>query len=179
MKISIDVFDKKSIQKAIKQLQKYRRTLIDKVNIFVERVGQLGIEIVKANISHYNIPYNFEPKLENGNLLKMGNSICIILDDENALFWEIGTGALGEDNPYPISIWQYDIKNKGYAGWYYPVEYGSDGDYSFLAKNGDYYWTQGIPSHKFFYNSYDTLLNSSWGQIIQIAREVFGDAELD
>lgn len=65
-----------------------------------------------------------------------------------AVFVEFGTGVVGSGKPHPdISIagWKYDVNGHGELGWWYPD------------KDGTLYWTQGMPSRPFMYNTAQQL----------------------
>lgn len=49
--IKIDLFDSKSLQSAIKQIQQYRDDLPRKCELFVRRLAEVGIPIIDQNIS--------------------------------------------------------------------------------------------------------------------------------
>lgn len=64
--------------------------------------------------------------------------------DKQAVYYEYGTGYIGEANPHPesgVSRWDYDINKHGSRGWYY------------YDKDNNVKWTNGQIAHMQMYKS--------------------------
>ena len=175
MNINIDVFDKTSIRKAIRQIKSYQNSIKGKVDTFIRRVGELGVNIANTYISAYSIPTEVigQIVIEKGDVVVSGSTIQIIVSNDEALFWEYGTGLVGKSNPHiDTDGWEYAINpNRHYEkGWIYK---GNETRWSWEVADG-LYKTKGMPSQPFMYLTYNALLNNSFSQIVNIAKEVFG-----
>lgn len=104
-----------------------------------------------------------------GNLAKMSgsvqfqmlneNSSIISVVDEQAAFYEFGTGMVGKNssvsNPMASELgWVYDIHNHSSKGWYAPRDRFDTQVYKKLvSKEKGIYHTAGMPPHNFFYDA--------------------------
>lgn len=169
----VDLFDKKSVKNCIKQLQAYSKTLNRKTKLFVRRVGELGIQVANTYIAQYNIPSEVigQLKLQKGDVAISGSTIQIIVSNDEALFWEYGTGIVGKNTPHPeTDMWIYDMNGHGQKGWVYVG--GQLTEWSKEVKSGVFY-TKGMESQPFMYNTFLDLQYSQFDAISNIAREVF------
>jgi hypothetical protein len=160
------------IQKATEELIEYKKELNEKIDIFVKKLAEKGVEMAKDKITSYQAIDTGELldsiTLKEGDIIKSGSCYYIYTDCEYASFVEFGTGVLGEgtyiaDFPDDIS-WDYAsgtcvfTRKDGKTGWYYPT------------KDGKYRFTQGYPSRPFMT---ETAIMLSM-DIVDIAKEVFG-----
>mgnify|MGYP000349256408 CR=1 FL=1 len=157
--------------KGIKELQKglreYQDSLNKKCEIFTEELAKRGVEIAKARVTTLDAIFT-------GDLLNKGNGdknsviFFITADSRHAAFVEFGTGQLGLEGSYPYPFpegveWNYNTGKTifeiapGKYGWFYP-------------KDGKWYFTQGMPSRPFMYETSLELMQ----EIPQIAKKVFG-----
>ena len=91
MKISIDVFDSKSIDKAIKQLEDYQKGLDRKAQELCKRLADMGAMYAEWNFSGVlyasdNIEYKVEP------VQAEPNKYVIKANGQSVLFMEFGAG---------------------------------------------------------------------------------------
>lgn len=159
----------KSINEAIKQLEDYRSSLQYKARMFVERMAEEGVEIARYHIGDLDAVLSGELiqsiHSEYKNSTKDSVTFCVVADSEHALYVELGTGMVGAENPYPGKIpvvyaqGKYIKKTEdGRYYWFYQKEEG-----------GQWYYTEGMPSRPFMYNtSLDLAKIAS-----KIAKEVF------
>lgn len=185
MNIKIELGNKNSIQKAIKEIERYKKTLKSKVETFLLRVGELGVNIANTYISAYSIPSEVigQIKIQKGDIVVSGGTIQIIITNDEALFWEYGTGLTGEENPHPNTDgWKYNYKDRELKTikelgqeflWVYSKNQGGLTQWAF-EYNGAYF-TKGMPSQPFMYQTYNDLLKNNWSQIVSIAKEVFSE----
>lgn len=166
MKIKIKLSEK-SIDRAIKQVEKYKTDLNRKADLLVERLADEGYNIILSKIFEFDA-------IETGamlNSLRLNRSNCYatITVGDCAMFVEFGTGPKGEASPYPGSnpgwkynsgskIQEYTINGVKVVGWFYPDE------------SGGYRFTSGMPSRPFMYQS---ALELRYEKMNKIIREVF------
>lgn len=163
----------KSIEELKKQLIDYRDNALQaKTKELARRLAEKGVEIAKANVTKLDAVFTGE--LMNSIHEKDGGStktyaiFYIVADSEHAAFVEFGTGQIGEEAPYPYPLpegvkWEYNSGktifeiSPGQYGWFYQ-------------KNGEWYFTQGMPSRPFMYETSLELYDI----VLQTAKEVFG-----
>lgn len=169
--ISLTLSDK-SIENAIKQLKDYKKSIEEKAQLLIEKLGDYGLDVCRAKIIEMDIN-------DTGRLLSSVagyysshlHSGYITVDCDYAVFVEFGTGTRGIGKPYPAGEimaevgYQYMGGTKyvtlldGRIGWYYPTE---DGHWKF---------TEGLPSRPFMY---ETALDMR-RNLDRIVKEVFND----
>lgn len=161
-----------SIQALQQQLGEYQKSLDRKCGELVRRLSERGVEIAKANVTRLDAIFTGE--LLNSIHTRSGGSgkntavFFIVADSKHAAYVEFGTGQIGQEKPYPHSLpegvaWNYNSGktifeiSPGQYGWFYP-------------RDGKWYFTQGMPSRPFMYETSLELMQ----EIPKIAREVFG-----
>lgn len=90
MKISINVLDPKSIDKAIKQLNDYADSLDRKARLLCERLAQMGAMYAEWNFSGvlYAGDIDYKVEYQPG----QGNTFYILAGGETVMFMEFGAG---------------------------------------------------------------------------------------
>ena len=168
--ITVNVLDPKSIEKAIKQLNQYKKEVEAKATELAQRLTDLGANIVRMKIVEMGAYYSgellsgvdgyFSPSLNAG---------FIRVTSDHVAFVEFGTGVVGQSNPHKsgeylsLASWGYATGSKifttkdGKVGWIYPTD------------DGGFRFTEGMPSRPFMY---ETALELE-RQFLQIAKEVF------
>lgn len=149
-----------------KEIRKYRYGLQEKCEEFARRLAEEGVAIAQVKISSKEAVYTGEllasMNLEQGDIIYDGASFSIYTNCPWAKFVEFGTGKVGKKSPHPdmsIANWKYDTNEHGEKGWHY-------------FRDGSWYWTQGMPSRPFMYETAQYLRDIS--VISHIAKEVFG-----
>lgn len=152
-KISVNLSGK-SIDKAIKELQDYKKSIIRKSNMIVEKLGDYGLQVCRAKVVEMEI--NDTGRLlstVNGYYSSETNSGFITVDCNYAVFVEFGTGTRGIGKPYPAGEIMAELGYRymggtkyvtlldGRIGWYYPTE------------EGTWRFTEGLPSRPFMYET--------------------------
>ena len=163
----------KGIEQLKKDLLNYKNdTLQNKVNLLAQRLAEKGVTIAQNNIT--TLDAIFTGELLNSIQVRKGGSVkgtaifYVVVDSHHAAYVEFGTGQLGSEGAYPYPLpegvdWQYNTGktifevSPGQYGWFYP---GSD---------GQWYFTQGMPSRPFMYETSLELMNL----IVKTAKEVF------
>ena len=166
MRISIEL-TRSSVQKAIKQLKDYDRSLLDKNDLFVKRLAQLGVEVAEQRIQSADgdsdkyhdlkiIPHSY------GNW----SQATIRLDGQDILFIEFGSGIhYNESDPE-------HAKEFGYGVGTYPGQ-----THAFDPDGWWYRDDDGVAHHSYGTRATAPMLNASRTIIMEvrrIAREVYG-----
>jgi HK97 gp10 family phage protein len=148
------------INRAIRELEQYKKELNRKISSLIEALTDRGVEIAKAQIRELGAVYTgeleesitgyFNPTVQVG-IIRAGAPY--------AIYVEFGTGIVGAGSPHPAPAgWRYDVNNHGEAGWWY-----------FNDRDQKWHWTKGIESRPFMYNTVQILERES----VRIAKEVF------
>ena len=170
MNIKVNILDPKSIDKAIKELNKYKKKVESKTTELARRLTELGAEIVRIKIVEMGAYYSgellsgvsgyFSPTLNMG---------FVRVTSDHVAFVEFGTGVALGNTMHPNAeylakaSWAYGSGEKifttqdGKIGWIYPTD------------DGGFRFTEGMPSRPFMY---ETALELE-RQYMQIAKEVF------
>ena len=172
-KIALNPLSQSSIQNVIKALQSYRDSLTYKCQLLAEKLAEKGVEIARVQISDLDAVFTSEllqsVHSEYKGSVKGGGVWAVVADSEHAVFVEFGTGIIGKANPYKGTLpegvdWQYASGKTirqladGRYGWFYK------------GKDGNWYFTEGMPSRPFMYNTANELRSI----IVSTAKEVFG-----
>ena len=158
-KITLDL-STRDINRAIRDLKRYKRELNKKVSLLIKTLTDYGVDVAKAQIRELGAWYTgelessitgyFSPTVSAG-VIKAGSPY--------AVFVEFGTGIVGQTSPHPDpKDWQYDINKHGEDGWIY-----------FNERDGRWHWTKGVESRPFMYNTARELEM----ECMRIAKEVF------
>lgn len=162
----------KGIEKLQKELLNYKNnTLQQKVNLLAERLADKGVDIARANVVKLDAVFTSEllnsihaRKVSSG---KSTAIFYVVTDSDHAAFVEFGTGQMGQEMPYPYPLpegvtWDYNTGktifevSPGQYGWFYE-------------RDGQWYFTQGMPSRPFMYETTMEL----YEMVVQTARDVF------
>lgn len=172
--VSFCILSKKELDKAIESLKDYKKELNEKIDLFVKKLAEKGVEIAKDNVSEHQAIDTGKLldsiTLKAGDVVKNGSCYYIYTDCEYASFVEFGTGVIGKDSNYPYEMpqgvdWNYAsgphifTTKDGRTGWYFPTEDG-------------YRFTEGMESRPFMT---ETAIMLSM-QVLEVAKEVFGGA---
>ena len=169
--IQVNILDPKSIDKAIKEINKYKKEVENKTVVLAQRLTDLGANLVRVKIVEMGayatgellsgVDGYFSPTLNAG---------FIRVSSDHVAFVEFGTGVVGQQNPHKsgeylaLASWGYATGSKifttkdGKVGWIYPTD------------DGGFRFTEGMKSRPFMY---ETALELE-RQYMQIAKEVFG-----
>lgn len=152
-----------------KELLNYKNyTLQSKVELLTKRLAEQGVVTAKANVT--SLDAIFTGELINSIHTQYGGSakgtaiFYVVADSEHAIYVELGTGIVGAKKPYkgklPVMYAQgktiHHTKNGKY-GWFYQDA------------NGDWYFTEGMPSRPFMYETSLELMSI----VVKTAKEVF------
>ena len=163
--------DTRSINKAIRELEKFKQEILDKEKQFLRALGEIGVR--EASIRFTTAMYDGI------------NDVMVTLDDfdggyvikaegEAVAFIEFGSGVYhnpGEPYPNPrpdgiVGIGEFGKGRGKRRAWYYKGEPGTNGE---VQKNG-VVKTRGNPAAMPMWYASEEMKRS----ILQIVREVFG-----
>jgi hypothetical protein len=166
----VNIFDPKSIDKAIKELNAYKKEVETKTRELAQRLTDLGADIVRMKIVEMGAVYSGELLSGvDGYYSPALNVGFIRVTSDHVAFVEFGTGVVGQQNPHTNgeylskASWGYATGSKifttkdGRVGWIYPTD------------DGGFRFTEGMESRPFMY---ETALELE-RQYMQIAKEVF------
>jgi len=136
----------KSIQNAIKQLKQYKVDLNRKCQLLIEALTAKGIDIAKFNVQNLGAFYTgeLEGSIDGYYSPSLGVGI-IYAGSWYAMYVEFGSGIRGQEAQHPMAGelgYVYDVNNHGEDGWVY-----------FNDRDGQYHWTDGMPSRPFMYDT--------------------------
>lgn len=160
----------KDINRAIKELEKYKRDILRKEKELLEKLAYIGVSeaSVRFTTAMYDGVNDAMVSLEQTN-----NGYAIVAKGQAVAFIEFGSGVYHNGSePYPnprpegiVGIGEYG-KGKGKRrAWYYKGEAGTNGE---VQSNG-VVKTRGNPAAMPMYYATEEMKRS----ILQIAREVF------
>lgn len=151
----------KDINRAIREVAKFKKQFLEKCNRLVEVLTDEGAEIAKVKVAELDAVYTgelmnsiegyYSPSLQAG-IIRAGAYY--------AVYVEFGTGVVGSQSSHPNPQgWQYDVNGHGDEGWVYYDD-----------ESGKFRWTKGFKSRPFMYNTAKELEK----ECKRIAQEVFG-----
>ena len=172
MKVISMTLTQQSIHKAIEELKKYQQELNEKVLLLVQRLTDLGAEIVRVKIVEMGAYFSGELLSGVGGFYFPSlNAGFVRVTSDHVAFVEFGTGTKGSGT-YPSAellakaSWGYVTggeKNAifttkdGRVGWMYPLP------------DGSYRFTEGLTARPFMYETALELQK----RFDDLAREVF------
>lgn len=170
MNIEMDL-SVKSVEKAIKQLEQYKKELIKKNNLFVERLAEAGVLVIDKNM-RIGIGDSERAHSTTIQVTSVGNTVegKLILEGEDILFWEFGAGIhfnAGEGNP--------KAKEFGMGPGTYPGQTQAiiPGYWFYYDEDGNKHFSRGTEATMPMYKASLEIIE----KVNQIAREVFGSGK--
>lgn len=85
MKIQVNLYDPKSIDNAIRQINAYKKRIEEMANDVISELARMGEQIVDTQFSLSGEDYDISCEIN-------GNYAMIIAEGENVVFLEFGTG---------------------------------------------------------------------------------------
>lgn len=148
------------LNRAIREIQRYKADLNAKVNTLIEALTEYGVKIAKVQVRQLDAW--FTGKLESSieGYFNPSTGVGIIkAGPPYAVYVEFGTGIVGARSPHPDpQEWQYDVNAHGESGWWY-----------YNSNDGKTHWTKGMQSRPFMYNTAKELES----QCEKIVKELF------
>ena len=152
--------DEKDIDRAIREVEQFKREFIEKCNLLIEALTDEGVKIAKVKVAELDAVFTGELMNSIEGYYSPTYNVGIIKAGANyATAVEFGTGVVGKQSPHPNPDgWQYDSHNHGEDGWVY-----------YSDALGGFRWTKGFKSRPFMYNTARQLEK----ECKRIAKEVF------
>ena len=165
MKITIDPFDKKSIDAAVKQLEKYKKDFLEKEAAFIRRLKELGVSVASAGFATADYDGVNDVLIAE---TQSRNRAMVIAYGEAVGFIEFGTGVRN-----PEWVDDKNVSGKPYK----PPKHGTYGKgkganpkgWWFSTSPGSAQRTYGNPPAEAMLEARNTMVE----QIITIAQEVW------
>ena len=161
-----------SINDLKKELLSYKTDFLQaRLVELTERLAEKGVEIAKANVTKLDAIFTGELidslHSEKGSISKGTAIFYIVTDSKHAAFVEFGTGQLGMEGGYPYPFpdgvqWDYNSGRTIFE--FSPGQYGW-----FYKRDGQWFFTQGMPSRPFMYETAIELEK----EVVKTAKEVF------
>lgn len=171
--------DAGSVERAIREVEKFTDELRSKMNELARRLTDEGKAIAEVRVVAHGAFQSAELLSSiDGYYDENTHTGIVMAGAPHAFFVEYGTGIVGAGNAHPevTGDWnpgavgnytKYDTNGHGQAGWWYKSPYGW-----YIPKNGDgsaYAWTKGMPSRPFMYETFKQLERLS----VDIYNELF------
>lgn len=157
-----------------RQLEEYKNDVRYKTQMLAEKLAEKGVEIARVKVADLNAIFT-------GDLLQSihseykqsipeGATFMLVADSDHAIYVEMGTGTIGASNPYPGKIPVVYAQGKHFVTLSKPFGKYPTGTYGwFYYKDNQLYFTQGMPSRPFMYETSLELMRI----VERTAREVF------
>lgn len=156
------------IRQLQKDIEKYQNSLEYKARLLAEKLAEMGVEIARVKISNLDAIFTGDliqsVHTEYKGSTRGGAIFCVVADSEHALFVEFGTGIVGAKHPYPGNLPMVYAQGKtirqladGRYGWFYPAD------------DGNWYFTEGMPSRPFMYETSLELQK----KVVSVAKQIF------
>ena len=168
--IQVNILDPKSIDKAIKELNAYKKEVEDKTVELVKRLITNGVAIARVKLVEYGAYYSGELYDSiDGYYNASTHTGFVRVTNDHAAFIEFGTGPQGSASPHPTIPMNYKSE-----GWFTKADgKPMDAIYGwkpYALKNGDIvYYTEGQTSKPFMYSTAKQLEQD----YLRVAKEVF------
>ena len=167
--IKVDIFNPKSIQNCIKQIEAYRDDLSRKCELFVRRLAELGFPVIDSNIAAAqgtsDKNHNTYIKI---NSFGSYSQAELIVEGQGILFIEFGAGIYyngsAAASPHPLG------KEFGYTIGSYGQGKGKQSAWGYYDKSGALVITHGTEATMPVYKAGLEIRK----QMLKIAKEVFG-----
>lgn len=147
--------DGKSISKAIKELQNYKKWLLERTKEFLKALGEEGVKI--ASVKFSNAQYDGTNDVSVSIEQREGNKVAVVAVGNATLFIEFGTGVKYSDN-HPEATKNGMIRGEyGYKlgriekGWRYIGNPGTNGEIITSGKHAGEVHTYGNPANMSMY----------------------------
>jgi hypothetical protein len=161
MRIKINPYDPKSIDKAIKQLQEYKKDFLAKEQIFIKRLAEIGVSVASTGFAMADYDGVNDVQVT---MTQSGTKATVTAFGETVGFIEFGTG---------VKFPEWDSSGMQYT----PPEHGTYGKghgakpkgWWFTVSPGASMHTYGNPPAEAMRTARDTMIE----RVVQIAREVW------
>ena len=170
MKITINPYDSKSIDKAIKQLQEYKKDFLAKEQIFIKRLAEIGVSVASTGfaVADYDGVNDVQVTMT-----QSGTKATVTAFGETVGFIEFGTGVKfteWDSSGMKYTPPEHGTYGKGHGAnpkgwWFNPHDVGD----SVKGVKVSGMHTYGNPPAEAMLTARNTMIE----QVVQIAREVW------
>lgn len=163
---------RKSITNTVKKLENYKNnTLQQKAEIIASSLADTGVYVAQLMVAKYDAIFTTEliSSIEKkfGGYTKDKCVFYVVADSKHAVFVEFGTGQMGLEAPYPYPMPAGFDREYNTGKTIFEV---SPGQYGwFYRRDGETYFTQGMPSRPFMYETAQELAN----RVVRIVKAAF------
>ena len=107
----------KGIKRLISDLEDYKKSLDDKVELFAQRLAERGVEVAKTNVAKLGAVFTGDLinsiHSQSGGTDNDSSVFYVVAGTKHCAFVEFGTGQMGEEAPYPYPLpegvsWNYN-----------------------------------------------------------------------
>lgn len=165
MTIKINPYDKTSIENAIKAVENYKKDFTQKLNMFVRRLAEVGVDVAEVVFANAEYDGNNDVVVT---MTHSGGRAAVIAYGETVGFIEFGTGINNpewNDNGMDFTPPAHGTYGKGHGawpkGWFFNPSDGSPAQR-----------TLGNPPAEAMRGARDEMISRA----VQIAREVWRNA---
>lgn len=141
--IKIDLFDSRSIMKAVEDVRKFRNDFMEACNKAIMELVDIGVDIAQVRIVMHDAFYTGNLADSINGVFNANTRVGVIWSEAYyAAFVEYGTGIVGERVPHPepeTGNWAYDVNGHGDEGWWY--------------WNDGWHFTKGMAARPFLYET--------------------------
>lgn len=157
-----------SVEDAIRELERYSNSLMGKLDLFVERLGEIGIKVINANSTVPGDSTAPQPVARVASLSEDSARIDIIFEGKDVLFIEFGAGihyngSVG-GSPHPLG------SQFGYTIGSYGKGQGANDSWYYKGENGGRFKSYGTQAGMPVYKAAQQLRQD----LTSIAKDVFG-----
>ena len=141
------VLTPESIKNAIDEINRLNDDLSRALAMLAAKLMEQGVEVAKMEVAQMSAVYTGDLYENIFGFYNETTHTGVIFVDESvkyAVYVEYGTGMVGAWNPHP-QAGELGINygaNHGYEGWVYKND-----------RDGEWYWTRGMPARPFMYNT--------------------------
>ena len=148
-----------SIRNLQRDLEKYRDSLEYKARLLAETLAERGVEIARVRIADLDAIFTGELiqsiHSEYRGSKKGGAVFAVVADSKHAIYVEMGTGLIGARHPYPGDLPVVYAQGKHFVALEKPLGKFPAGTYGWFypGDDGKIYFTEGMPSRPFMYET--------------------------
>jgi hypothetical protein len=173
MKIQVG-YTKKSIDKAIKQIDEYQKRLKNIIPTFIQQCADKIVAMANERLNYVGLDYGVVAEIKNGwqPLQKVDDNNYVLLNTaDESVYIEFGVGQVGAGNPHDLAgadNYQYDVNHHGAMGWEFKK---TNGNVDILEKyrlydDGLIIRTVGQPATMFVFNAVQDFKDKNLGEPI-------------
>lgn len=201
MKLTVDLLNEKSIDRVIRKIQSFQKSIDDIVYDFCNKAARAITRRVYVNLMKLDLSSETIDAIDAGWEIEIVDGVFTLKNtEEHSTYLEFGTGYVGEQHPHDMAAengWEYNIKNRAWNKWFafkYPhngvIDIAGSEYYVYnsrednpRARGAVKIYTRGTSAQMFVYNAVKDFCESDepqkiWKEILHIGKKrvktVFG-----